>query len=419
MRRARTTGRTGGKASTAGAARTPGAGAAVAAVPAGAAVAAVAALTLALSGCTGIVGDPTVTNSRYATYTATDGSVPTPSPTPTPAASPAQGLGPVVPYGDGVPLASGLDSPWSIAQLADGSILVDSRDTGQILEVVGGATVPLTTIGDVAAAGEGGLLGLAPLSDSTGSWLYAYYTTASDNRVVRMALDGTPGAHTLGAPAVVLSGLPKAGNHNGGRIAFGPDGMLYLTVGDANQRDLAQSVDYLGGKILRIMPDGQVPSDNPYSGSPVWSLGHRNPQGIAWAADGTMWAAEFGQDTWDELNVITPGANYGWPVAEGFDGSTDGFTAPVAQWPTDDASPSGIAVIGDTVFMAGLGGERLWTVGFDGQSQEWFRGSFGRIRDVVAGAGNTLLLVTNNTDGRGTPRPGDDVLYRFDLAAAG
>lgn len=380
---------------------------------------AVAALAVGLAGCTGIVGpDPEVTNSRYATYTPVGTPTQSPTPSPTPTAAPAEELGPVVPFGDPGPLVSGLAAPWSIAQLADGSVLLSERDEGRIVEDVGGTAVDVARIGDVAAAGEGGLLGLAPWQGADGSWLYAYYTTASDNRVVRMPLAGTPGAHTLGAPEVVLAGLPKASNHNGGRIAFGPDGMLYVTVGDANQRDLAQSVEFLGGKILRITPQGQVPADNPFAGSPVWSLGHRNPQGIDWAADGTMWAAEFGQDTYDELNVITPGANYGWPIAEGFAG--DGrFTEPVAQWATDDASPSGIAVIGDTVFMAGLGGERLWTITFDGRSQDWFTGAYGRIRDVAPGPGNTLLFLTNNTDGRGSPRDGDDVLYRVDLAKAG
>jgi glucose/arabinose dehydrogenase len=347
---------------------------------------------------------------------------PQPSPTPTPTDTPApavEDLGALVPSGDPVPVASNLPAPWSIAPLSDGSIFVSERDTGVIVEIVGGQAVPVTTVPGVVAAGEGGLLGLAALEEASGSYLYAYYTAADVNRVVRMPLAGQPGAHTLGAPEGVLTGLPKASNHNGGRIAFGPDGMLYVTAGDASDGSNAQTLDSLGGKILRVTPIGAVPDDNPFPGSPVWSLGHRNPQGIAWASDGTMWAAEFGQNTWDEINVITPGSNYGWPIVEGV-GGDPALVDPVQQWSTDDASPSGIAVVGDTVFMAGLGGERLWTIGFDRQAAEWYGGGqLGRVRDVVRGPGSTLYLLTNNTDGRGSPREGDDVLYQVNLVPAG
>jgi glucose/arabinose dehydrogenase len=233
-----------------------------------------------------------------------------------------------------------------------------------------------------------------------------------------MPLSGSAGARTAGPVSDVVTGLPKASNHNGGRIKFGPDGMLYVTAGDASDGANAQTLASLGGKILRVTVDGQVPGDNPFPASPVWSLGHRNPQGIAWAADGTLWAAEFGQNTWDEINRVTPGANYGWPLAEGTAGAP-GLVDPVQQWSTDDTSPSGIAVVGDTVFMAGLGGERLWSIRFDGSAVSHYDGQLGRIRDVVRGPGTSLYLLTNNTDGRGTPRDGDDVLYRVELVAAG
>ena len=155
--------------------------------------------------------------------------------------------------------------------------------------------------------------------------------------------------------------LPVAGNHNGGRIAFGPDGMLYAGVGDATQRDRAQDLDDLGGKILRLTPEGGIPDDNPFPDSPVWSYGHRNVQGLAWAADGTMFATEFGQNTWDELNIIEPGGDYGWPIVEGQGGGAD-FIDPVQQWTPDAASPSGMAIIGDTIFIANLRGEVLRAV---------------------------------------------------------
>jgi glucose/arabinose dehydrogenase len=377
---------------------------------------AAALAVMAVAALTGCTAGPAPTAAASTSPAPPEASTPPASqapavtPTPTPAADP----GPLVPSGDPTAVVSGLESPWSIAQLADGSMLISERDSGEIVEVVGSGTAPVGTVSGVVHAGEGGLLGLAPLETSAGSYLYAYLTTADDNRVVRMPLGGTPGAHTIGDPEVLLSGIPKASNHDGGRIAFGPDGMLYVTAGDASITGNAQDPASLGGKILRITPTGGIPADNPFPGSPVWTLGHRNPQGIAWAADGTMWAAEFGQDTWDEINKIVPGSNYGWPVVEGL-ANDPRFVDPIVQWSTDTASPSAIAIIGDTIFMAGLGGERLWTITFDGRATEWYDGRFGRIRDVAKGPGSTLYFLTNNTDGRGTPRPGDDVLYQVAL----
>ena len=178
--------------------------------------------------------------------------------------------------------------------------------------------------------------------------LYVYFSTPTDNRIERYDLEGSPGSFALGDHEVILDGLPVAGNHNGGRIAFGPDGMLYVGVGDAAQGDRAQDLDDLGGKILRLTPEGGIPDDNPFRGSPVFSSGHRNVQGLAWAADGTMFATEFGQNTWDELNIIEPGGNYGWPIVEGQGGGAD-FIDPVQQWTPDAASPSGMAIVGGTI----------------------------------------------------------------------
>ncbi|GAA1787243.1 PQQ-dependent sugar dehydrogenase [Agromyces lapidis] len=372
----------------------------------------------ALLGCT--TAPPVPTPTRTAT--------PAPSASATPTATPAPEV--LQPTGAVSVVAEGLDAPWSILVLPGGGTLVSQRDRGDIVEVLpsGGLRV-VTAVPGVVAGGEGGLLGLALLpgdADRT-PYVYAYFTAANDNRIVRMPLGGARGTLSLGAPEEVLTGIPKAGNHNGGRLAFGPDGMLYATAGDAGNRDAAQDPDSLSGKILRMTPEGDPAPGNPF-GNRTWSLGHRNPQGLAWDASGGMWAAEFGQDTWDELNRIGRGANYGWPVVEGAAGDPR-FTDPVQQWSTGEASPSGLAVVGDTLFLAALRGERVWAVapaagsGADGATAlvatPWFAGEFGRIRDVAAAPDGGLWFIGNNTDGRGSPRDGDDRLFAVGLAPSG
>jgi glucose/arabinose dehydrogenase len=330
---------------------------------------------------------------------------PTPSPTPPPSDEQVQ------PAGTPVDVTTGLSVPWSILRVSDTETLISQRGDGRILSVASDRSpIEVGTVPGVVAEGEGGLLGLAYRD----GWLYAYLTAADDNRIVRMRYDDG----SLGEPRVVLAGLAKAGNHDGGRIAFGPDGMLYATVGDAGEPDRAQDPASLNGKILRMTPEGDVPDDNPFPGSYVYSMGHRNPQGIAWDSDGQLWAAEFGQDTWDEFNRIEPGANYGWPVVEGQVDDAR-FVQPVLQWPTDEASPSGLAYVENTFFLASLRGQRVWAIYVDddgtASAVPWFVEEFGRIRDVAAGPDGTLWFITNNTDGRGDPREGDDRLLQVRL----
>jgi glucose/arabinose dehydrogenase len=318
-------------------------------------------------------------------------------------------------------LATGLAVPWDVARIA-GDLLVTERDSGRVLRVEdSGGPTPVTvdgrdTVPGVVADGEGGLLGLAELPDGD---VAVYTSTATDNRVLRFAYD--PAGPSLTGGRVLLDGIPRARVHNGGRLAVGPDGFLYVTTGDARDVDEAQDPASLAGKILRVTPDGLPAPGNPFPGSPVWSYGHRNVQGLGWLADGTMVASEFGQDTWDEVNVIEPGANYGWPVVEGPGGTDRGFVDPVVAWPPAEASPSGLAVTGDAVYVAALRGQRLWRIpagdGGLGEPEALLAGEFGRLRDVEADpASGSLLVLTNNT-ARGEPRDGDDRLLRVRLGA--
>ncbi|MCU0271325.1 MAG: PQQ-dependent sugar dehydrogenase [Acidimicrobiales bacterium] len=315
-------------------------------------------------------------------------------------------------------LATGLRSPWGLAFLPDGGALVSERDTARVLRVSpAGTTSVVGTVPDVVVGGEGGLLGLAVSpSFAQDRWVYAYHSAPGENRVVRLRLqDGA-----LGPPQVLLDGIPAASIHNGGRIAFGPDGMLYVGTGDAADTARSPRPDTLAGKVLRLTPNGRVPSDNPDPASPIWTSGHRNVQGLAWGEDGTMWASEFGANTWDELNVIRPGGDYGWPTVEGGGGREGGFVDPVVQWPTDQASPSGIAVTADTVYVASLRGQRLWAVPVAGaragEPVAFFTGELGRLRTVAAAPDGSLWLVTSNTDGRGVPGGEDDRILRLTLA---
>lgn len=352
---------------------------------------------------TGTVSAPVVSTSSTSTATGSTTNT-SPSPTTSPTTSAATAT-----------IAKDLDVPWGLAFLPDGSALVTLRDKGQLVQVRSGAApTVLGAVRGVQPDGEGGLLGVAVSPDfATDHSIFVYYSAASDNRVVRLTF--ADGAAT--EPTVVLRGIPKAGNHNGGRLAFGPDGYLYVTTGDAGDSDRSQDEKALGGKILRITKDGKAAPGNPFGDSPVWSYGHRNVQGIAWAPDGRMFASEFGQNRWDELNLIRPGRNYGWPVVEGKAGRS-GFTDPLVQWPTSDASPSGIAIAADAVWMTALRGESLWRIPLTsngiGEPQRLLRGKYGRLRDAVAAPDGRLWVLTSNTF-RGTPGADDDRVVALSL----
>jgi glucose/arabinose dehydrogenase len=303
-----------------------------------------------------------------------------------------------------VTLLGGLDIAWSVAVLPDGSALVSERNTGRIHHVPkpgsGGKATVAGRLPITRTEGEGGLLGLAVPEDfDADPVFYAYYSTESDNRIAAVPWrDGT-----IGEPVVIFAGIPRGRNHNGGRIAFGPDGYLYVGTGEAGDTSLSQNLDSLGGKILRITPDGDPAPGNPFGGSPIWSYGHRNVQGLAWDSRKHLWASEFGQNTYDELNRIEPGKNYGWPEVEGRADNPD-YVDPVAQWATSEMSPSGIAVGPDgAVYMAALRGQSVWRVpvnadGSVGTPTRHLQGTYGRIRDIRF-VDNRTWITTSNNDG--------------------
>ena len=375
------------------------------------ALSATLAAAMLLGGCSAVADiDRTPTGVGAERSAAPDEATPTPEPP----------VGATAPSGDLDVLVTGLRTPWSIAPLPTGSTLISERDTARVLELMPDGDVRIVaTVPGVVPGGEGGLLGIAARDTGT-PYLYALLTAQSDNRIVRMALSGAPGSYALGSVEVLLAGIPKARTHNGGRLAFGPDGMLYATTGDAQQTGLAQDPRSLAGKILRLTPEGEVPADNPIEGSYTYSFGHRNPQGLVFDRTGQLWAAEFGQNTWDELNRIEPGSNYGWPVVEGI-GGREGYVDPVQQWAPSEASPSGLGIVGDTLFLASLRGQRLWAIDIDdpGTSTAFFVRELGRLRDAVASGDGGLLIVTSNTDANGSPGADDDRLIAVPLERRG
>ncbi len=375
------------------------------------------AVSVALTGCGGPASAPEQPTAGSTPATASPSGSPSGSPSASPSGSPsaAAASGTLADLGQPVDVATDLTVPWGLAFLPDGTALVAERPTGRVLAIgPDGGTSPAGTVPGVADRGEGGLLGLAVARNDPGT-VYAYFTsTQDDNRVVRMPFS----AGRLGRATPVLTGIPAGSNHNGGRIAFGPDGKLWIGTGDASDTARSQDREDLGGKILRIDPDGSVPSDNPFPGSPVWSYGHRNVQGLAFDSTGQLWAAEFGQNTWDELNKVRKGGNHGWPEVEGR-GEREGFVDPQVVWSTDEASPSGIAIVDDVVYVAALRGRRLWQVpiqdGTAGRPVAALAGDLGRLRTVEGDPDGGLWVTTSNTDGRGTPDARDDRIVRLAL----
>jgi glucose/arabinose dehydrogenase len=312
-------------------------------------------------------------------------------------------------------VATGIQVPWGLTFLPDKTALVAERDSAKVKHIAGRQVTEVGTVPGVDPSSEGGLLGLAVDPQfSSRPYVYAYYSTGTDNRIARFTWRN----NRIVNPQVILQGIPMSAVHNGGRLRFGPDGFLYVGTGDGRVERNSQENSSLGGKILRITTDGKPAPGNPDPGSPIFSKGHRNVQGLAF--DGNqLYASEFGQDTWDELNVIKAGANYGWPAAEGVS-HLDGMVDPIAQWTTAEASPSGIAFAQSHIFMAALRGGRLWAIPVadgrcTGKPVAFFTHQFGRLRTVETAPDGSLWLTTSNTDGRGGPREGDDRILRITI----
>lgn len=324
-------------------------------------------------------------------------------------------------------VATDLDTPWELAFLPGGDLLVTERpgSLARLTPVNRGYRVEERyRVEGVRESGESGLMGLALHPRFQENWLlYLCYTTDGPgrptNRVDRFRL-GTGG---LTDPTPILTGMPGAGFHDGCRIAFGPDGMLWVTMGDAGDRSAAQDLSSLSGKIHRVAGDGSVPADNPFEG-PVWSWGHRNPQGLAWDAAGRLWSTEHGPSGmgsgFDEVNLIRRGANYGWPRITGDETSGD-MVPPVLHSGDDTWAPSGAAVLDGRLFFGGLRGEALYEAPIRGEELAGLRVHFleeyGRIRAVRAGPDGMIYFATSNRDGRGRPREGDDRIVRVDPGA--
>lgn len=313
-------------------------------------------------------------------------------------------------------ISNSLTVPWEIAFLPNGEMLTTER-IGNLKHFA--HIENKFSINGVKSGGEGGLLGLAIHPNFTNNnFIYLYFTTNNQtNKVVRYRLAN----NQLTEDKIIIDNIPGASNHNGGRIAFGPDQLLYITTGDAQETSLAQNTSSLAGKILRLRDDGSLPNDNPF-GNAVYSYGHRNPQGLAWDSQRRLWSTEHGRSGlstgFDELNLIEKGANYGWPVIQGEE-TKEGMRPPVLHsGPNTTWAPAGMVIVGDKIYFVGLRGQAIYETKINGNSvnpvNALFFEQFGRLRAITFYDGY-LYFSTSNRDGRGRPATEDDRILKFKL----
>lgn len=332
-----------------------------------------------------------------------------------------------------------LEVPWSLVFFPNGDALVAQRP-GQVVRIPEGTNDPVayTTI-DVVQQVDTGLMGLAlhPNFEEE-PYVYAMHTYRGEeeelyNRVIRLRHEGS----TATFDRVIVDGIMGDPIHIGGRIAFGPDGMLYVGTGDTGNPDTSQDMDVLAGKILRFTPEGQIPADNPFEGSPVWTSGNRVVQGLTWdPATDTMFNTEHGPSGErgvahrDEVNLIRKGGNYGWPEVVGAPQIPE-FEDPLASWKKQSVPPAGMTFYRGDLYVASLGAQTLLRIQFEDHEEyeissieRWFardltRGVYGRLRDVTVGPDSLLYVTTSNTDGRARTRPHDDKILRihFDVGS--
>ncbi len=325
-------------------------------------------------------------------------------------------------------LAENLDTPWAIAFLPDNQIIFTERFGNlHIMDQSGTDVVNPISIEGVLEIGEGGLLGVAVDPNfSANRFIYLYFTYSglpdenTLNRVVRYKLENNVVSNRF----VLVDAIPGASNHNGGRIAFGPDKYLYITTGDAQVPSRAQDTKSLAGKILRVTTVGKPAPGNPF-GNEVYSYGHRNPQGLAWDADGNLWSTEHGRSGvvsgLDEVNLIESGKNYGWPTIEGTETGEGMVTPVINSGATTTWAPSGAAIVENKLYFAGLRGQSLYEATITGTSAVFdsshFGNEYGRLRAVTVGPDGFLYVSTSNKDGRGIPTLQDDRIFRINPAS--
>lgn len=320
-------------------------------------------------------------------------------------------------------VATNLQVPWEILLLPSRHILATQREGSLVIINLTTGARKTIAIPETEANGEGGLLGAALHPDfSKQPWLYLYFTTKTGNRIINRVQRYRLENDALSEPKIIVDNIPGGRFHDGGRIAFGPDGYLYITTGDAGVENLAQDKNSLAGKILRVTEDGAAPGDNPF-GSLVYSYGHRNPQGLAWDGASRLWATEHGRSGklsgYDELNLVSPGKNYGWPTIEG-DESAAGLVTPAVQsGATETWAPADAVHYKGRIIFTGLRGQSLYVAELDGAEvksvEAMLVSAYGRLRALAMDDEGNLYVSTSNTDGRGQPREGDDRILRLNL----